>query len=375
MTEVRRALWPAYEDPKWSDPLRFQQGIAGSLELFFWAWVPFQQFAEEVTGHPVPVYQRVDQAGFRTPLDERVLADTDVLLVFGLDHMVTGQDAEPGEVEALRQFLTREGTCLVLGPHHDVGASDELPVRDMEYHHHGDALVPRQQRFARYARSLMEGLGVPVENRYGLRPAVREPGKIAPLSITRDLDARGWLDGVTWFNFHMHLPHYAVTTGDADVIQVLARQPIDTSRPHPFTEAGNTEFNTFLWMPPRGDRPAMCSWPTPRSSAHCSAATRACRTSGGTSSPRRGSDEREASSMSGPVPVALELGDVQRGVLSPRPTPYTAAYILFRVDDREHGRELMRRASAVVTSAARPGSSPSARPGSASRSPARASRR
>jgi hypothetical protein len=254
MTEVRRVLWPAYEDPKWSDPLRFQQGIAGTLELFFWAWAPFQQFVEEATGHPVPVYQRVDQAGFRVPLDERVLADTDVLFVFGLDHMVTGQDAEPGEVEALRQFLTREGTCLVLGPHHDVGASDDLSVRDMEYHHHGDALVPRQQRFARYVRSLMEGLGVPVENRYGLRPAVREPGKIAPLSITRDLDTKGWLDGVTWFNFHMHLPHYAVTAGDADVIHVLARQPIDTSRPHPFTEAGNTEFNMFLWMPPRGDR-------------------------------------------------------------------------------------------------------------------------
>ena len=45
-----------------------------------------------------------------------MLADTDVLFVFGLDHMVTGQDAGPGEVEALRQFLTREGTCLVLVP-------------------------------------------------------------------------------------------------------------------------------------------------------------------------------------------------------------------------------------------------------------------
>jgi hypothetical protein len=200
------------------------------------------------------VYQRVDQAGFRTLLDERVLADTDVLFVFGLDHMVAGQDAEPGEVEAIRQFLTREGTCLVLGPHHDVGASDDLSVRDLEYHHHGDALVPRQQRFARYVRDLMAGLGVPVENRYGLRPAVREPNKIAPLSIARDLDTKGWLDGVTWFNYHMHLPHYAVTTGEADAVHVLARQPIDTSRPHPFTEAGNTEFNMFLWMPPRGDR-------------------------------------------------------------------------------------------------------------------------
>ncbi|WP_433365214.1 hypothetical protein [Streptosporangium sp. CA-115845] len=254
MTEVRRVAWPAYEEPKWSDPMRFQQGIAGTLELFFWAWVPFQQFVEETTGYPVPVYQRVDQAGFQTPLDDRVLADTDTLFVFGLDHMITGQDAAPEEIEALREFLSREGTCLILGPHHDVGASEDLAVRNVEYYHHGDLLVPRQQRFGRYTRSLMEGLGVPVENRYGLRPAVREPGRIAPLSITRDLDTKGWLDGVTTFNFHMHLPHYAVTTDDPDVIHVLGRQPIDTSRPHPFTEAGNTEFNMFLWMPPRGGR-------------------------------------------------------------------------------------------------------------------------
>ncbi|WP_405682011.1 hypothetical protein [Streptomyces sp. NBC_01238] len=254
MTEVRRAAWPAYEDPKWSDPLQFQQGIAGSLELFFWAWVPFQQFVEEVTGHPVPVYQRIDQAGFRTPLDERVLADTDTLFVFGLDHMVTGQEARPEEVEALRAFLGREDARLVLGPHHDVGASDDLTVRDVEYHHHGDPLVPRQQRFAAYVRGLMQGLVVPVENCYGLRPAVREKNKIAPLSTVRDLDAKGWLDGVTNFNFHQHLPHYAVTTEEPDVIRVLARQPIDTSRPHPFIEAGNTEFNMFLWMPPSGER-------------------------------------------------------------------------------------------------------------------------
>ncbi|MCG5221102.1 hypothetical protein [Streptosporangium sp. KLBMP 9127] len=254
MTEVRRVAWPAYEDPKWSDPMRFQQGIAGTLELFFWAWVPFQQFVEETTGHPVPVYQRVDQAGFHTPLDERVLADTDTLFVFGLDHMITGQDAAPEEVEALRQFLHRERTCLVLGPHHDIGASDDLEVRNVEYHHHGDALVPRQQRFGRYTRSLMEGLGVPVENRYGLRPAAQGPNRIAPLSITRDLDPKGWLAGVTTFNFHLHLPHYAVTTDEPDAIHVLGRQPIDMSRPHPFTEAGNTEFNMFLWMPPRGER-------------------------------------------------------------------------------------------------------------------------
>jgi hypothetical protein len=255
MTEVRRVAWPAYEGPEWSDPLQFQQGIAGALELFFWAWVPFQEFVYETTGHVVPVFQRIDQAGFKLPLDERVLEDTDTLFVFGLDHRVTGQEAAPEEIEAVREFLKREGTCLVLGPHHEVGVSDDPKVRDVEYHHHGDALVPRQQRFGKYTRSLMKGLGVPVENRYGLRPA-RDPEtkKLAPLSVARDLDTKGWLQGVTTLNFHMHLPHYAVTSDGSKSVHVLAKQPIDTSRPHPFTEAGNREFNTFLWMPPEGDR-------------------------------------------------------------------------------------------------------------------------
>ena len=50
----------------------------------------------------------------------------------------------------------------------------------------------------------------------------------------------------------------------------------------------------------------------------------------------------------------LELEDIQSGVLRPRPTPYVATYIAFRIDDRKAGRELMHRAAQVVTSAANP---------------------
>jgi len=217
--------------------------------------VKFQQLVGEVTGQPVAVYQRIDQAGQKLPLDKRVLSDTDTLMVFGLDHIVTEQEACPEEIEALRQFLTREGTCLILGPHHDVGVSSDLKERAMEYAHHGDPLVPRQQRFGKYTRSVMKALAVPVENRYGLRPAVvKESNQIAPLNIAKDLDTQGWLDGVTTFNFHPHLPHYALTTEDTESIHVLATQPIDMTRPHPFTQAGNREFNTFIWMPPAASR-------------------------------------------------------------------------------------------------------------------------
>ena len=125
----------------------------------------------------------------------------------------------------------------------------------MEYKHHGDELVPRQQRFGQYTRSLMKGLEVPVLNQFGLRPAVVQgTDQIAPLTINKDLDKLGLLNGVTTFNFHLHLPHYALTTEDTKSIHVLARQPIDLSRPHPFTAAGNREFNSFIWMPPKGTR-------------------------------------------------------------------------------------------------------------------------
>jgi hypothetical protein len=125
----------------------------------------------------------------------------------------------------------------------------------MEYRHHGDELVPRQQRFSQYARSLMRALNVPVINQWGLRPAVVKGTKeIAPLTVFRDHDKAGLLNNVTTFNFHLHLPHYEVLTKDANSIHVLARQLIDPVRPHPFTAAGNREFNCLLWMPPNDQR-------------------------------------------------------------------------------------------------------------------------
>ena len=254
MTEVRNVLWPAYETPEWS-AAQFLQGIAGTLELFHRSTLSFQQIAGEVTGHPVAVFQRIDQAGYKLPIDERILADTDTLMVFGLDHILSEQEAAPEEIAAIREWLKREGTCLLLAPHHDVGFTSDLKQRQMEYLHHGDALVPRQQRFGQYTRSLMKALDVPVHNTYGLRPAlVKGTNEIAPLTAFRDIDKLGLLKNVPTLNFHPHLPHYELTAKDARSIQFLARQPIDPDRPHPFTEAGNTEFNCLLWMPPNEQR-------------------------------------------------------------------------------------------------------------------------
>src|SRR4051812_21928648 len=100
MTEVRRVAWPNYESIEYSEKM-FLQGIAGTLELFHLSLLRFQSLVGEVTGQPVAVYQRIDQAGVKLPLDERVLDDTDTLMVFGLDHLVTEQEASPEEIEAV----------------------------------------------------------------------------------------------------------------------------------------------------------------------------------------------------------------------------------------------------------------------------------
>jgi hypothetical protein len=254
ITEVRNVLWPAYETPEY-DAAHFLQGIDGTLELFHRSTLLFQELAEQATGHPVAVFQRIDQAGYQLPIDERMLADTDTLMVFGLDHLLSEQTAAPEEIEAIQHWLRREGTCLLLAPHHDVGFTDDYGQRQVEYLHHGDPLVPRQQRFTAYTRSLMKGLNVPIHNKWGLRPAVVDgTNQIAPLTGFRDLDTPRLLDNVTTLNFHPHLPHYELTAPENDSLRVLGRQRVDPNRPHPFTEAGNTEFNALIWMPPTGQR-------------------------------------------------------------------------------------------------------------------------
>ena len=64
----------------------------------------------------------------------------------------------------------------------------------------------------------------------------------------------GLLKNVPTLNFHPHLPHYEITDKSDKSINLLARQPIDLDRPHPFTATGNKEFNCLLWMPPDGER-------------------------------------------------------------------------------------------------------------------------
>ncbi len=55
-------------------------------------------------------FQRADQAGHRLPIDERILDDTDTLMIFGLDHLLGDEAATEDEIAAIQQWLKREGT-------------------------------------------------------------------------------------------------------------------------------------------------------------------------------------------------------------------------------------------------------------------------
>ena len=254
MWEVRRSRYPQYEAMA-GNPDTFKQGIDGTLELFMRDWQDFRVPMSELTGHPVPLVQRIDHGGYSSALTDQLLSDIDTLILISLDHQLTHQAPTQEEIDAVQKWLRRDGTCLILCPHHEVGASEDAAVREIEFKHHGDGLVGREQRFGGFGRALMKGLGIPVENKFGLNPARDAEGRRpAPLSVAKDLDEPGWLQGVPTFNVHPHLPHFAITTTDQNAVKVLARQPINTARPHPFVEAGNKEFNALLWLPPNGKR-------------------------------------------------------------------------------------------------------------------------
>jgi Dyp-type peroxidase family len=48
----------------------------------------------------------------------------------------------------------------------------------------------------------------------------------------------------------------------------------------------------------------------------------------------------------------LELSDIQRGALGPRPSPYAGAYLLLRINDAVGGREALKRLTPLMASAA-----------------------
>jgi hypothetical protein len=251
--EFRRLLWPEFEHL--CDASKFNQSIAGFFDnIIFEDFELFRRVVREETGNEVAVIQRETDAPPPTQLDDKFFEEIDTLVIVSLDHNRTNQVASAAEIEAIRAFLGREGRCVVICPHHDIGADDTLNGELVEYKHHGDATIPPQQRLGGFARSLLAGLGVPVQNQFGLNPARASDGAPAPLEMNLDLPgANELLAGVTTFNIHPHLPHLYVPPEYRHLVDVLARQPINPTAPrHVFTDAGNRVFDALLRVRPAG---------------------------------------------------------------------------------------------------------------------------
>jgi hypothetical protein len=250
--ELRRLFYPRYE--ALADPAKVDQGVAGFLDHVQKPnFAAFAALAEAETGHPVRSVERVNDDGEATLLADRLVADADTIVVISFDSLRTGQTATRDEVAAIARFLDDPNHLIFVCPHHDIGEiagmdlQAGLAQQTAEHLHHGDIASPPRQGFGGFARTLLAGLGVQVENRFGLRPAVDANGSPSPIDANRTLDDLGLLNGVETFNAHPHLPQLerlGVATGR---IAVLARQTIDpTAPPHPFTSDGRDSFDALL---------------------------------------------------------------------------------------------------------------------------------
>ena len=254
--ELRRLFYPKFE--ALSDPTRVDQGIAGFLDHIQKPnFAAFVELAAMLCGHPVIQIERVDDNGTLTALDHELISSVDTIVVISFDSLRTRQAAGTSEVGALRAFLSDPDHVLFVCPHHDIGATGEstgqvrIARETAEHFHHGDKAIPPRQGFGGFARTLLYGLGVPVENRFGLRPAIEADGTPAPIDIEHSVDRLGLLKGVQTFNLHPHLPQLERIGDCINRLDVLARQRIDmAAAPHPFTKDGRESFDALLQSRP-----------------------------------------------------------------------------------------------------------------------------
>ncbi len=254
--ESRRMAYPRFAE--FSDPSRFDQGVGGFLDhIMKHNFTAFVELVGALTGRPAMEIERGAEDGRLTPLDANLLDGIDTLIVIGFDSVRTGQKADDGEVEAVRRFLAQPDHLVFVCPHHDIGDVPDLSHdarlerQVAEFLHHGDRTIPPRQRFGGFARALLAGLGVPVENRFGLHPAAEADGSPSAIEAETALDRLHLLQGVDTFNLHPHLPHFERLGEAAARLDVLARQKIDlTAPPHPFTQGGRDTFDALLQSRP-----------------------------------------------------------------------------------------------------------------------------
>jgi hypothetical protein len=254
--ELRRLFYPKFEEL--ADAERVDQGIGGFLDhVQKINFSEFMELARAQTGRPVRQAERVADDGRIMLLDETLLAGVDTVIVISFDSLRTNQAATSSEVRAVQHFLADPDHLIAICPHHDIGETNETTagereaLRETEHFHHGDKAIPPRQGFGGFARTLLAALGVPVVNRFGLRPAVTTNGTPERIDAERSLDRFDLLEGVETFNLHSHLPQLERVGACVDRMDVLARQRIDMSAPaHPFTKDGRQSFDALLQSRP-----------------------------------------------------------------------------------------------------------------------------
>ena len=245
--ELRRLFYPKFEEL--AHPSQVDQGIGGFLDHVQKPnFAAFAALAATQSGRPVRQVERVAEDGVTTPLGRSLLSQVDTLVIISFDSLRTGQAATPAEIDAVQDFLASQDHLAAVCPHHDIGTTNVAEGGQLAEHlHHGDPAIPPRQVFGGFARTLLAGLGVPVLNRFGLRPASNSDGTPVPLIADRALDRLGLLRGVDALNLHPHLPHFECLPEGGDGMDVLVRQRIDMSAPpHPFTAGGRDTFDAVL---------------------------------------------------------------------------------------------------------------------------------
>jgi hypothetical protein len=264
--ELRRLQWPKYENL--ANVEHFNQGIAGFFDnILLQNYSLFREDIRIRSGNVVRIVERRSSGGTIRLLDGGLLESVDILIIVSFDSQRTGQHPNQSELTAIRQFLEHPGHTLFVCPHHDIGAvegvpsNDVLAMQEVEFHHHGDLGIPGQQRLGGFAKSLLRDLGVPVTNRFGLRPAKVRDGSPAPIQIDSRADRFNLLQGVRTFHLHPHLPHFEMLGDTPDKLDVVVEQSIDLEAPaHPFVKQGRQTFDALLQSKPStfGGRLLIC---------------------------------------------------------------------------------------------------------------------